>query len=398
MPYFIFSIVALVIHVLINFNTFTKKDNVVAMKNYRLFLISIAAFFITDLIWGFFAEFKNGTGLYVSTIFYFLAMASTVFLWSIFVVRYLNGNRLFSICVKVLGLLFLISYTTLLIVNFFTPMFFMVDDNEIYHALIGRDVMFYIQIALYALVALYTVEYTIKSKTKNYKRHITIALFSIIMIICIAVQINAPYIPYYPTGCLIGVCLLDIYALNEQKEEFKSAYQEESKQNEKNKEKLDVALTLAYKDPLTGVKNKHAFVEIEEEYDKLITNKEVTEFSVIVFDLNGLKIINDTYGHDAGDKYIVDSVSIISTYFPHDSIYRFGGDEFVVIIKDNNNSAQKNHDDFMKEIEDNLGSRRPVVASGISRFKPDNDNTFKAVFYRADKMMYARKEYLKERK
>ena len=52
----------------------------------------------------------------------------------------------------------------------------------------------------------------------------------------------------------------------------------------------------------------------------------------------------------------------------------------------------------MKEIEDNLGSRRPVVASGISRFKPDHDNTFKAVFYRADKMMYARKEYLKERK
>ena len=398
MPYFIFSIVALVIHVLINFNTFTKKDNVVAMKYYRMFLISIAAFFITDLLWGFFAEFKNGTGLYVSTIFYFLAMASTVFLWSIFVVRYLNGNRLFSICVKVLGLLFLIAYTTLLIVNFFTPMFFMVDDNEIYHALIGRDVMFYIQIALYALVALYTVEYTIKSKTKNYKRHITIALFSIIMIICIAVQINAPYIPYYPTGCLIGVCLLDIYALNEQKEEFKSAYQEESKQNEENKEKLDVALTLAYKDPLTGVKNKHAFVEIEEEYDKLILNNEVKEFSVIVFDLNGLKIVNDTYGHDAGDKYIIDSVATIATYFPHDSIYRYGGDEFVVIIKDKNDSVQKNHDDFMKEIEDNLGSRRPVVALGISRFKPDHDNTFKAVFYRADKMMYARKEYLKERK
>ena len=146
------------------------------------------------------------------------------------------------------------------------------------------------------------------------------------------------------------------------------------------------------------VKNKHAFVEMEDEYDKLIATNSVKEFIVVVFDLNGLKIINDTQGHKAGDNYIKNSVRIIADYFPFDSIYRFGGDEFVVILKNEEvDRAQKCHNDFMKAIDENVNNKKPIVASGMSKFKKNHDNTFNAVFYRADKMMYARKVYLKER-
>ena len=152
-------------------------------------------------------------------------------------------------------------------------------------------------------------------------------------------------------------------------------------------------------DPLTGVKSRHAFVEVEQHFDKLINEKECKNFAVIVCDLNGLKKINDTKGHDAGDTYIQESVKVISDFFPFENIYRFGGDEFIVILegKDAENRT-KLHNAFMDKIDENARSESgPVVSSGISHFREGEDNTFRAVFQRADKMMYSRKELLKQR-
>ncbi|MBR5750469.1 MAG: GGDEF domain-containing protein, partial [Bacilli bacterium] len=111
------------------------------------------------------------------------------------------------------------------------------------------------------------------------------------------------------------------------------------------------------------------------------------------------KKINDTKGHDAGDSYIQESVKVISDFFPFENIYRFGGDEFIVILegKDAENRT-KLHNAFMDKIDENARSESgPVVSSGISHFREESDNTFRAVFQRADKMMYSRKELLKQR-
>ena len=54
--------------------------------------------------------------------------------------------------------------------------------------------------------------------------------------------------------------------------------------------------------------------------------------SVIMCDLNGLKKVNDSYGHEAGDKYICDSAEVLTSCFGKENVYRIGGDEFMVII------------------------------------------------------------------
>ena len=397
MPYYLFSTVALFIHILMNVEMFTKRDNVPYIKHYRAFLISIMVFYISDILWGVFDATKNIPLLYIDTVFYFLAMGATIFFWTIFVIKYLAGKKIYSIIMMAISFTFLVAEIILLIINGFIPIFFQIDENCVYKALIGREVIFWLQVSMYFLITLYSILFVFKYKVKSNRRFVSISLFSVIMIVCIIIQVRQPLIPYYPIGCLIGVSVLDTYTLAETKEKFKSAFEETNVKFHENEEKLSEALSLAYIDPLTGVKNKYAFVELEEKYDKMISNNQICDFAVVVLDINGLKIINDTLGHDYGDRHIVDCVNIILKYFPHDSVYRFGGDEFVVVLTANAYiNRHKSHDLFIKEIDENVINNKPVIASGMSRFKKETDNSFRTVFSRADKIMYSRKEYLKE--
>ena len=61
----------------------------------------------------------------------------------------------------------------------------------------------------------------------------------------------------------------------------------------------------------TGVKNKHAYLEMEALLDRQITNHRQTPFAIVIFDVNDLKKINDSSGHQAGDQYLCDASKII---------------------------------------------------------------------------------------
>ena len=74
------------------------------------------------------------------------------------------------------------------------------------------------------------------------------------------------------------------------------------------------------------------YVELETIMDEKIRNKTINEFALFLFDLNDLKIMNDTYGHEIGDKYIIKSCQIIKSLFPHTDVYRYGGDEYLIVL------------------------------------------------------------------
>ena len=351
MPYYIFSIVALIILALLNFEIFMKKDSACKIKNYRAFIISVAIFFITDILWGVFYENKMKTPLYVGTFLYFVAMGVTVFVWSLFIIRYVNGNKIASYLLKIGSLIFVLIEITLLIITVYNPIFFKIDDNSIFYALTARAVVFYLQMFIYFCITIYSTIHNIVTKNKSVRRYVSIIIFCIMMIICIAFQVDRPLIAFYPIGLIIGVCILDTYTLNETKDEFKSAYNETNDKYQKNKEKLREALAIANIDPLTGVKSKYAYIEVVEHFDELINEERINEFAVLVFDINGLKLINDTEGHDAGDKYIIDSVNLIEKVFKDETVYRNGGDEFVIIITDELDNVSNNYNEFVEIIE-----------------------------------------------
>lgn len=401
MPYWAFIALAIAIHLIINFDTLKRPQSkaIYSLRPYKVFLTSLLIFFITDLLWGIFDEHKMALALYIDTVFYFIFMGLTVFLWMHFVIRFLQGNKVFARVVEYVGFSFFVAEVVLIIINFFYKVLFDVDPNTAkYIEYGGRYIMLYVQISLYFALFVYTLVVALKYKDKKFRKYFAVSVFSLVNASFITIQLFDPYLPLYSMGLLVGLCFLHAFMVTDIRQEITNELSI-SKQNEKAKEQeLGNAIQLAYTDPLTKIKNKYAYVEMEERIDKQIAKDEIKEFAIIVFDLNGLKTINDTKGHDAGDKYIVQAVRTISNYFGDKELYRFGGDEFVLIMDDERYKNRKNLiDQFNRYIEGCINTDKPVISAGMSIYRRGQDNTYRAVFNRADKIMYSRKEMLKER-
>lgn len=170
-----------------------------------------------------------------------------------------------------------------------------------------------------------------------------------------------------------------------------------NKRREESERELGHARAIAYTDQLTSVRNKRAFAEHEREFNEKIANGEAAPFSVVVCDVNGLKHINDTYGHKAGDNYIRSACQLICETFRHSPVFRIGGDEFVVILSGRDYTGRSEiMKDFNSKAEANIGTENVVISAGISDFDPQTDRDMHAVFERADSLMYERKLQLKK--
>ena len=173
-------------------------------------------------------------------------------------------------------------------------------------------------------------------------------------------------------------------------------YSSMKKWEKKAQQERDLARSVAFTDSLTGVKSKHAFAVQEGAMETQITDGENLEFGVIVCDVNGLKQINDTLGHKAGDEYIRAACKMLCEYFKHSPVYRVGGDEFVVLLRGQDYEArQAILSRINAKIEENIGSGSVVASLGMAEFQRDTDTSFHEVFKRADGLMYERKTQLK---
>ena len=153
---------------------------------------------------------------------------------------------------------------------------------------------------------------------------------------------------------------------------------------------------LAYRDSLTGIKNSTAYTEAIEEINKEI-NLGNPPFGVIVADINNLKQTNDTYGHEIGNELIVHASRILTDTFKASSIFRIGGDEFVVILRGKDFEKYRTliekmdealSTDYITVNDDTIGVS---VARGVAIFDPLIDHVYTDVFAKADHAMYMHK-------
>ena len=164
-------------------------------------------------------------------------------------------------------------------------------------------------------------------------------------------------------------------------------------------EEMDV---VAYQDALTGVKNKAAYDRDAKLLSEKIKNKEDIEFAIVMIDVNDLKGINDTFGHDSGDIYIKGSCAIACEIFKKSPVYRVGGDEIAIILQGEDyenrfNLVDEAKEEYRKSLENEKVEkfRRFSAAVGLATFDKVHDEEIESVFRRADKAMYQNKTAIK---
>ncbi|MCR5151044.1 MAG: diguanylate cyclase [Clostridiales bacterium] len=158
-----------------------------------------------------------------------------------------------------------------------------------------------------------------------------------------------------------------------------------------------------YVDALTHVKNKGAFVSYETDLQNKIDNGEDNiEFAIGVFDCDDLKYINDHYGHEKGDAYLKVASHTICGVFQHSPVFRIGGDEFAVILR---NEDYENRDLLVNQLEKavmriNSSSsdqwEQVQISYGIAVYDPRHDKAVSDVVRNADRIMYEHKRQRKK--
>lgn len=152
---------------------------------------------------------------------------------------------------------------------------------------------------------------------------------------------------------------------------------------------------LANTDALTGIYNRRFLDDFAKEF-----NCKPTTLSVILFDIDDFKQINDNFGHDIGDKVIKKLINIIDTSVRQsDCIIRLGGDEFLLLLKD---SKEKDAyivvEKILNKIEENNKKENNNivfnVSYGISEYK-NNHRTINELIIEADETMYKNKKLRK---
>ena len=155
-------------------------------------------------------------------------------------------------------------------------------------------------------------------------------------------------------------------------------------------------------DALTSVRNKGAFASfIEDMQEKMNESPENTEYAIGVFDCDDLKTVNDKYGHDKGDIYLRTASQLICKVFQHSPVFRIGGDEFAVVLRDedlmNKRKLITKFETAMEEINAAAGNLWETVhiAMGIAVYDPQQDHSVMDTVRRADKVMYTNKRIRK---
>lgn len=136
----------------------------------------------------------------------------------------------------------------------------------------------------------------------------------------------------------------------------------------------------ALHDQLTACKNRQAMEWIyRDEYDYN------TSFGLFMADLNGLKVINDSLGHDAGDRFIKTSAAVMKKHFGKNNVYRIGGDEFIAVLT---GITEEDFAETVRKTEEELGTS----ASVGSVFVPVMNRHFDDLLKEADHKMYEGKK------
>ncbi len=160
--------------------------------------------------------------------------------------------------------------------------------------------------------------------------------------------------------------------------------------------------TMSFEDELTGLYNRKGFFSLAGQQVKT-AKRSKNEMSLLFADLDNMKLINDTLGHEEGDRALIATARILKDCFREsDIIARLGGDEFVILMIEcgkENSIVLKNR---LQEIivEHNKSDELSYdlsLSTGLAHYEPGKPSTLEILLKQADKMMYEQKKSKKSK-
>ena len=150
---------------------------------------------------------------------------------------------------------------------------------------------------------------------------------------------------------------------------------------------------IAMTDSLTGIYNRYAFLTVMEAQQNKM-NRDKSCFSLIMLDLDNFKRVNDSYGHDVGDKVLIEVVQNAATCLRKNDVFgRVGGEEFMVMLPDTTLEAAK---DIAERIRSFIASQNiepvGIVTVSMGVVQCEEDEELQEVIKRSDIALYKAKE------
>ena len=253
---------------------------------------------------------------------------------------------------------------------------------------------------------------TIKLNTKMYNLTSLVVVFTLLLIIVNSVTSLVDYIPEYSIVAMLviismlviinyylskKVAINAIQNMQEYEEKVESLFTAMEKEIDSQKTTQEEMDAIAITDELTGLHNRHGFMPLAEQYLKSLKRDNYITY-ILYADIDSMKYINDTYGHQEGDSVIKTVADILKEiYRESDMVARIGDDEFVVVpvgftesgVELINNRLQEKLD----EVNSAAGKEYTIsISYGLAEYNPESPCSVEDLLAQAEKLMYKQKK------
>ena len=289
--------------------------------------------------------------------------------------------RLRNVWTKILNVVILFN-TLIQLVSFFTGWMTIVDEKHYYH----HGPFYIIYIGEYVIVLLLVIILFL-NYGKNFRKQNRLSIYLVMVFMLVGIIMQEGLGKDVRTAYLamtIGATLMFIHS---------TEYSQQKKDDELLEQRIQIKT-----DALTGLLSRYAY---NNALDKYTTDmpESLVAFSI---DINGLKRVNDTLGHEAGDELICGAAACIKNVFDEvGSCYRTGGDEFIVLASMSKKEAVKCVQDIENLTKNWTGSLVDSLALsvGYAVLEEHKDCNCSELIQVADKQMYmAKDEYYRTTK
>jgi signal transduction histidine kinase len=215
--------IALLVHLIIDWKQLFDWRNARSRPGgleFRQFLVCLTVFFVADVAWGFVEALKWPRLLYANTLAFFLAMALSVYLWTRFIVAYLEMDAGPRGRLLWLGRGILAFFVATLAANVFTGKFFTIDAAGVYAAGPLRQLAFSLLAAFNAYGAAVTLRTMPRAKGAIRRRNKMLFAIGLTMAAAILLQLGDPFLPLYGLGALFALCITHVFVVEDDRDEM----------------------------------------------------------------------------------------------------------------------------------------------------------------------------------